>query len=78
MFQVETNIALRRYMQTIFSKSLFTDSNALGFFVPRFLTESFGELQSELANNAQMYEDCIKTYEREAAGKDARIFTLEE
>ena len=65
-------------MQTIFSKSLFTDSNALGFFVPRFLTKSFRELQSDLANNAQMYEDCIETYERGAAGKDARIFALEE
>ncbi|KAL3796359.1 hypothetical protein ACHAW5_001685 [Stephanodiscus triporus] len=43
-----------------------------------FLTKSFGDLRSELANNAHMYEDCIATYEREAAEKDARIFALEE
>ena len=62
------------------STSLIADSNANvpGFFVPRFLTKSFGDLQSELANNAQMYEDCIVTYEREAAGKDARISALED
>ncbi len=43
-----------------------------------FLTKSFGDLRSKLGSNAQMYEDCIETYKREAAEKDTRICALEE
>ncbi len=43
-----------------------------------FLTKSFGDLQSKLGSNAQMYEDCIETYKREAAEKDTCICALEE
>ena len=42
------------------------------------MTKSFGDVQAELATNAKMYSDCIESYEREAAEKDARIRDLEE
>lgn len=44
----------------------------------RLLTKSFGDVQAELATNAKMYNDCIESFEREAAVKDARIRDLEE
>jgi len=41
-----------------------------------FLTKSFDELQAELTTNAQMYEDCIQSFEQDAAEKDKRIQDL--
>lgn len=62
--------------------------NNLSMFLPfpslnklvctRLLTKSFGDVQAELATNAKMYNDCIESYEREAAEKDLRIRDIEE
>jgi len=41
------------------------------------LSKSFEELQTELITNAEMIEDCIQSFEKEAEEKDARILTLE-
>ena len=44
----------------------------------RFLSKSFEDLQAELKSNAEMYDDCIQSYEKEATEKDNRIQELEE
>jgi len=47
------------------------------YYVLRFLSKSFEELQAELKSNTESYEDSIKTYEAEAAEKERRIVQLE-
>ena len=44
----------------------------------RFLSKSFEDLQAELKSNAEMYDDCIQSYEKEATEKDNRIQELEQ
>ena len=44
----------------------------------RFLSKSFEDLQAELKSNAEMYDDCIQSYEKEATEEDNRIQELEE
>lgn len=43
----------------------------------RYLSKNFESLQAELTTNAETYEDCIQSYENEAAAKDKRIKDLE-
>ena len=45
--------------------------------VDRFLTQKFENLRKELVANAENYQDCIESFEKEATEKDKRIIDLE-